>query len=440
MAWEAVPAAEPVADQRWVRLGEAPYADLAALSAAVDAGSAVPEFVVIGEQELVVGTTGDVLDQTHATAARGLEAVREWLAAPQFAESRLVLVVPDGALHTAPLVGLIRTAQTEQPDRLVLAHVDEGGPELLPAVLASGEPEVAVRGGGLFVPRLARAAGVVAGVVEGLDPEGTVLVTGALGTLGRLVARRLVTHHGARHLLLVSRRGDETPGAAEFVAELAELGARAWVAACDVSDFDALAGLLDEVAVERPLTAVVHTAGVLDDATVASLSAGQLERVMRPKVDAAWNLHRLTESLGLASFVMFSSLAGLMGSAGQANYAAANTFLDAVAQHRRAQNLPATSLAWSLWDSADGMAGTLADADVARWKRSGIVPLTPELGLELFDAALASAEPLLVPAELDLGALRARAEENALPELFTRLVRVRRPAPPAAPTRRGSSG
>ncbi|MFB7079701.1 SDR family NAD(P)-dependent oxidoreductase [Streptomyces sp. NPDC056308] len=426
VAWEAVPVAEPVADQRWVRLGEAPYADLAALGAAVDAGSAVPEFVVIGEQELVVGTTGDVLDQTHATAARGLEAVREWLAAPQFAESRLVLAVPDGALHTAPLVGLIRTAQTEQPDRLVLAHVDEGGPELLPAVLASGEPEVAVRGGELFVPRLTRAEGAVAGAVEGLDPEGTVLVTGALGTLGRLVARRLVTHHGARHLLLVSRRGGETPGAAEFVAELAELGARARTAACDVSDLDALAGLLDEVAVERPLTAVVHTAGVLDDATVASLSAGQLERVMRPKVDAAWNLHRLTESLGLASFVMFSSIAGVMGNAGQANYAAANTFLDALAQHRRARNLPATSLAWSLWDSADGMAGTLAEADVARWKRSGIVPLTPELGLDLFDAALASAEPLLVPAELDLGALRARAEENALPELFTGLVRVRR--------------
>ncbi|MFF8034762.1 SDR family NAD(P)-dependent oxidoreductase [Streptomyces sp. NPDC016626] len=426
VAWEAVPAAEPVAGRRWVRLGEAPYADLAALRAAVDAGSAVPEFVVTGEQELAVGTTGDVLGQTHATAARGLEAVREWLAAPQFAESRLVLVVPDGALHTAPLVGLIRTAQTEQPGRLVLAHVDEGGPELLPAVLASGEPEVAVRGGRLFVPRLARAAGVVAGAVEGLDPEGTVLVTGALGTLGRLVARRLVTHHGARHLLLVSRRGGETPGAAEFVAELAESGARARVAACDVSDFDALAGLLDEAAVERPLTAVVHTAGVLDDATVASLSAGRLERVMRPKVDAAWNLHRLTESLGLASFVMFSSIAGVMGNAGQANYAAANTFLDALVQHRRARNLPATSLAWSLWDSADGMAGTLAGADVARWKRSGILPLTPELGLDLFDAALASAEPLLVPAELDLAALRARAEENALPELFTGLVRVRR--------------
>ena len=426
VAWEAVPAAEPVADQRWIRLGETPYADLAALSAAVDAGAPAPEFVVLDEQELAGTTTGDALDRTHATAARGLEAVREWLAAPQFAESRFVLVVPDGALHTAPLVGLTRTAQSEQPGRLVLAHVDEGGTELLSAVLAAGEPEVAVRGGELFVPRLARAAADAADATEGLDPEGTVLVTGALGTLGRLVARRLATQHGARHLLLVSRRGGETPGAAEFVAELAELGAQARVTACDVADYDALSGLLDEVAAERSLTAVVHTAGVLDDATVASLSAGQLERVMRPKVDAAWNLHRLTSSLDLAAFVMFSSIAGIMGNAGQANYAAANTFLDALAQHRRARNLPATSLAWSLWDSADGMAGTLADADVARWKRSGIVPLSPELGLDLFDAALASAEPLLVPAELDPGALRSRAEEDALPGLFAGLVRVRR--------------
>ncbi|MET9496297.1 type I polyketide synthase [Streptomyces sp. NPDC006552] len=426
LAWESVPVPEPVAGRRWLRLGEESCADLAALGAAADAGTAVPEFVVIGAPEPAAGAPGELLDRTHATAARGLETVRQWLAEPHFAESRLVLVVPDGALHTAPLVGLVRTAQTEQPGRLVLVHVDEGGAELLPAALASGEPEVAVRDGQLSVPRLARAAGAPADGAAALDPRGTVLVTGALGTLGRLVTRRLVTRHGARHLLLVSRRGGGSPGAAAFVAELAELGADARVAACDVSDADALAALLDEAAAERPLTAVVHTAGVLDDATLTSLSAGHLERVMRPKVDAAWNLHRLTEPLGLTSFVLFSSIAGLMGNAGQANYAAANTFLDALAHHRRAQGLPATSLAWSLWDSADGMAASLADADVARWKRSGVVPLTPELGLDLFDAALASAEPLLVPAELDLGALRARAEEDTLPGLFTGLVRGRR--------------
>ncbi|MFE0026413.1 SDR family NAD(P)-dependent oxidoreductase [Amycolatopsis sp. NPDC059021] len=438
VTWEAVPAVEPAAGQRWIRVGEAPHADLGALRTAVDAGLPAPEFVVLSGQELLADTPADVLPRTHLTAARGLEAVQEWLTAPQFAGSRLVVVLPDGALHTAALVGLIRTAQSEHPGRLVLAHLDEGGAESLPAVLASGEPEVAVRDGELSVPRLARAAGVVAGA-DGLDPEGTVLVTGGLGTLGRLVARRLVSHHGARHLLLVSRRGGEAPGAAEFVAELAELGARASVAACDVSDFAALAGLLAEVPAEHPLTAVVHTAGVLDDVTVGSLTAGHLERVMRPKVDAAWNLHRLTRDRELSAFVVFSSIAGLVGNAGQANYAAANTFLDALAQHRRAQDLPATSLAWSLWDSAGGMAGSLGDADVARWRRSGIVPLSPELGMTLFDAALGSPEPLLVPAELDLGALRALAEKTGLPGLYSGLVRVRRRQAAGAAPGAGSS-
>jgi acyl transferase domain-containing protein len=438
VAWEALPAVEPVAEQQWVRVGEAPHADLGALLAAVDAGLPAPEFLVLSGQGLSADTSADVLLRTHLTAARGLEAVQEWLAAPQFAESRLVVVVPDGELHTAALVGLIRTAQSEHPGRLVLAHLDEDGAESLPAVLASGEPEVAVRGGELSVPRLARAAGAVAGA-EALDPAGTVLVTGGLGTLGRLVARRLVSHHGARHLLLVSRRGGETPGAAEFVAELAESGARASVAACDVSDFDALAALLADVAAERPLTAVVHTAGVLDDATIGSLTAGQLERVMRPKADAAWNLHRLTRDLRLSAFVVFSSIAGLVGNAGQANYAAANTFLDALAQYRRARSLPAISLAWGLWDSAEGMAGSLGDADVARWKRSGILPLGPESGMALFDAALGSPEPLLVPAELDLAALRALAEGTGLPGLYTGLVRVRRRQAVGAAPATGSS-
>ncbi|WP_320066036.1 type I polyketide synthase [Micromonospora sp. RTGN7] len=428
LAWTPVPTVEPVAEQRWIRVGAAPYADLGALRAAVDAGLPAPEFIVIGDRE----DEADVLPRTHAVAVRGLEMVQEWLTAPQFAESRLVVALPDGALHTAAFVGLIRTAQSEHPGRLVLAHLDEDGMRLLPAVLASGEPEAAVRSGELFVPRLARATGATAGPA-GLDPEGTVLVTGGLGTLGRLVARRLVSHHGARHLLLVGRRGGETPGAGQFVAELAELGARASVAACDVSDLDALAGLLDEATAERPLTAVVHTAGVLDDATIGSLTAGHLERVLRPKADAAWNLHRLTCDRRLSSFVVFSSIAGLVGNPGQANYASANTFLDALAQYRRARNLPATSLAWGLWDTDEGMAGGLGEADVARWKRSGIVPLGPERGMALFDAALASPEPLLVPAELDL------AGWTGIPALFSGLVRGRRRQAAGADPGTGSS-
>ncbi|MFE9629376.1 SDR family NAD(P)-dependent oxidoreductase, partial [Streptomyces sp. NPDC006527] len=438
MAWEPV-AAEPATEHRWVRLGEAPYEDLAALGAAVEAGDEAPEFVVfpaLGDGADVAPE--DMVERTHETARLSLELVQAWLADTRFTDSRLVVVVPDGALHTAPLTGLVRTTESEQPGRLILVHVDEGGLDSVPGVLGSGEPEVAVRGGVVFAPRLARA-GVVPVGGAGFDPEGVVLVTGASGSLGRLVSRRLVMEHGVRHLVLVSRRGSAAPGVGELVAELEGLGASASVVACDVADFDALAGVLDAVVGERPLSGVVHVAGVLDDATVQSLSVDRLAGVLRAKVDAAWNLHRLTWHHGVARFVLFSSVAGLVGNAGQANYAAANTFLDALAWHRQSLGLPATSLAWGLWDNAEGMAGSLADADVARWKRNGIAPLKAELGLELFDAALASSEPLLVPADLDLTALRELADEGALRHLFTGLVRTRRRQAAGAKRAGGSS-
>ncbi|MBI0301339.1 KR domain-containing protein, partial [Streptomyces sp. PRKS01-29] len=157
------------------------------------------------------------------------------------------------------------------------------------------------------------------------------------------------------------------------------------------------------------LRGVVHAAGVLDDATVEGLSEEQIERVLAPKVDAAWHLHELTQGMGLEAFVLFSSAAGVLGNAGQANYAAANTFLDALAQYRQAQGLPAVSLAWGLWAQDSGMTGHLDHEDHARLNRTGITPMTTEEGLALFDAAQGVGRAVVVPVRVDVRAFHGRS-------------------------------
>nr|WP_144384396.1 type I polyketide synthase [Streptomyces sp. SAJ15] len=261
------------------------------------------------------------------------------------------------------------------------------------------------------------------------ESDGTVLVTGAAGTLGRLVARHLVERHGVRRLLLVSRRGPAAEGMPELREELAALGASVRIAACDVADRDALSALLSGLPEGHGLTGVVHAAGVLDDATVASLTPERLDAVLRAKADAAWHLHQLTRRFDLTLFALFSSTAGVFGSAGQANYAAANTFLDALAQHRHAQGLPATSLAWGLWAERTGMTGHLNQADLSRMTRGGLLPFSSEEGLALLDAAGGLAEALVVPARLDTGALAAEAAQGSTPPPAVLRDLVRRPVP-----------
>nr|WP_198676960.1 type I polyketide synthase [Streptomyces atratus] len=407
----------------------------------------------------------DVVLDAHTMTGRALGVVQEWLADNRFATSRL-LVVTRGAVAlpgetvahpaAAAVAGLVRSAQAENPDRILL--VDTDGTLDIATLLASDEPEAAVRQGAAWAPRLTRvrtapdavertgdalddaAADQVTeagGRATGIDAQpsarfggadATVLLSGGTGTLGVLVARHLVTAHGVRRLVLTSRRGPDSPGAADLCAELTGLGAEVTVVACDLADRDAARALL----ALHPPTAVVHCAGVLDDATIGSLTPGRLTDVLRPKVDAAWNLHALTAHLDLTAFVLFSSVAGVLGNAGQANYAAGNAFLDALAALRSAQDLPAQSLAWGLWADEDGMASGLDDTDLRRMSRSGVEPLSAAQGLALLDAAVSlTAAPHLLPVRLDIKALRAA---EPLPPLFSGLVRRRPRASAAAAT------
>ncbi|MFL5911867.1 MAG: SDR family NAD(P)-dependent oxidoreductase, partial [Gaiellaceae bacterium] len=264
---------------------------------------------------------------------------------------------------------------------------------------------------------------VVLTIPRALDPDGTVLITGGTGDLGARVARHLAREHGVLHLLLTSRRGPDAPGAAQLLEELRELGADPAVVACDVTDRDELSAALGAIESEHPLTAAIHTAGVLDDGVIESLTPEQVERVLEPKVTAAVLLHELTLGHDLAELVLFSSDSGTVGVPGQGNYAAANVFLDALAELRRAQGLPAKSLAWGLWSDSTGMAGNLDEGDIARLSRLGVAAMSNEL--ELFDAARASAEAVVVPTQLDMPALRAAAQAGTLAPLMRDLVRAR---------------
>ncbi|WP_144205762.1 type I polyketide synthase [Mycobacterium tilburgii] len=257
---------------------------------------------------------------------------------------------------------------------------------------------------------------------------GTVLITGGTGMAGSALARHVVSRHGVRNLVLLSRRGLDAPGAAELLTELSVTGAQVQVVACDVADRDALAKVLADIPVQRPLSGVIHAAGMLDDAVVSSLTPERVDAVLRAKVDGAWHLHELTRDLDLSAFVLFSSMAGLVGASGQANYAAANSFLDALAAHRRAHGLPAMSLGWGLWDQASAMTGALGAADRARFGRDGIVAMSSDEALELLDTALIVDEPFLLPAHIDLAALRVKFDGGTLPPMFVDLIN--------APTRR----
>ncbi|MFD0352423.1 SDR family NAD(P)-dependent oxidoreductase [Streptomyces sp. NPDC127110] len=434
--WAALPQPAPAAPGQpagpppcWISSA----ADLAALDT-------VPDAVFVRCPR----TGDDLVPDAHTGAHRVLELLQAWLADPRCGSSQLVLVTrgalavrqgePVHDLGQAPLWGLVRSAQAENPGSFRL--VDVTGPDddpdattdddpdataALHALLALDEPQLALRDGTPYAPRLARVPAPAE--PREWNPDGTVLITGGTGGLGALLARHLVAEHGVRHLVLAGRRGPAAEGAGELAAALTGAGAHVRIEACDVGDRADLARLLDRITAERPLTAVVHAAGVLDDGVIGSLAPDRLDTVLRPKLDAAWHLHELTRDAGLAAFVLFSSAAGVFGAPGQAGYAAANAFLDALAQHRTAQGLSAVSLAWGLWAEGGGMGGRLADNDTRRITGSGVAALSAADGLELFDLAGGLDEPLLVPARLDLAPPAGAARNTTPPALLRGLVR-----------------
>ncbi|MFE9913496.1 type I polyketide synthase [Streptomyces clavifer] len=374
----------------------------------------------------------DRITATHTATRTMLKLVREWLADERLEETRLV-VVTSGAVATrdgedvtdlagAAVRGLLRSAQSEAPDRIILidtdtdptAHADITAPQALPALLAAGEPQAALREGRTLLPRLRRVPAT--GTHTGRAPvwkHGTVLITGGTGTLGAEFARHLVAEHGATRLLLLSRTGEQADGAAGLLDDLRGIGAHVTVATCDASDRDALARVLAGIPQEHPLSAVVHTAGVLDNGLIPALTDDGLTDVLRPKADAAWHLHELTRDLELEAFVTFSSTVGVLGGPGQANYAAANAFLDALAAHRHAQDLPATSIAWSLWQLG-GINAHLTESDLNRFARDGFRPIARVEGLALFDRATADSRAALVATPIGVSAVRAQTRIPAL--------------------------
>ncbi|GGX46849.1 type I polyketide synthase [Streptomyces chryseus] len=440
-----------------VRWADATDEELLAKAAEESQRDGVPLLVDLG------GSSGSHPDVVRDTLGRALTLVQRWVdgahhdhaspgPGPLTFVTRGAVDTGDGGVDPAAAAvwGLLGSAQAEHPDRITLVDTD-GAPASRHAlaVAATLGGRSAVRDGVLLRPALVQADLVRAGsttpaparptaegavTTEGTASEqgtasaqgttavqGTVLITGGTGSLGAMAAKHLAAAHGVRHLLLLSRRGPAAPGADELVQELAALGARADVVACDAADRDALRAVLDGIPADRPLTAVLHTAGVLDDGVVTAQSAERLDGVLRPKADAAWNLHELTRDLPLSAFVLYSSAASTLGSAGQSTYAAANAYLDALAVCRRAEGLPAVSLAWGPWDS--GMAGTLTDVDAARLRRTGIVPLHRAEGLAVLDAVLAGPEDaaVILPVRVDPAALHAHDAER-IPEVLRSLA------------------
>jgi len=412
------------------------YPGLAELTAAAESGDVVPEVVLLGLNSAEPADGDHVGPAARRLAIEALEFVQRWLAADQLIDSRLVVVTRNAVsvlpgedvadLAASAIWGLLRSAQSENPGRIVLVDLPaaEVAVGVLAGALGSAEPELALREQRAYGRRLVRpAAPAPTKETSAKRVPGTVLITGGTGTLAGLTARHLVTTNRARALLLVSRSGPSAAGAAATAADLAAAGADVQITAADVTDRAAVAGLLATIPEHHPLTGVVHTAGIIDDGVIGSLTPERVNAVMLPKADPAWLLHQLTADHDLDLFVLFSSAAATFGGPGQGNYTAGNAFLDVLAAHRRAHNLAGLSLAWGSWIAGAGIGRNLSKGHLARATGGGVTELGAEEGLALLEASLNRDDALLVPCRLDVAGLRTvAARGGALPPLLHALA------------------
>lgn len=358
---------------------------------------------------------GVIENSVHQAVADVLDVIQRWTADKAYSPGRLIIATEKASLDTDPdlvsaaVWGFVRSAQAEfSGGRIVLVDLDgstESEAALVPAI-ASREEACAVRRGQIMVPRL-RKVSLAPGdstSVSTLDVSGTVLITGGTGGLGALLSRHIVRVCGAKNMLLVSRSGMKAPEASQLHDDLSSADAVVHIEACDCSDREQLAILFANISKRGlpPISAIIHCAGVVDDAVLSSQNPGRVSRVLRPKVDAAWHLHELAPAT-VRSFILFSSFVGTLGNEGQAAYTAGNAFLDALARHRLSRGLPALSLAWGPWLNEVGMAAENR-LKVHNPRLDNAKPFTDQQGLELFDRAmqrLATPEPVVMPLLLD---------------------------------------
>lgn len=389
--------------------------------------------IVAGESTAVV-LPADTLDQL-------LPVLRNWLREPVCESVPLLVLthagvaandrdIPDS--EAAAVWGLVRSVQAERPGRVLLTDIDDTEeslaalPGLVPLAVA-GDTQTALRAGRILVPRLRRWDAQPEAEAAVWDSAGTVLITGGLGGLGAEIARHLVSAHGVRHLMLLGRRGTRTPGAEALIAELENQGAAVQVSATDIGDRAELAATLTTIPETRPLSGIVHAAGVVDDGLFDDLTPQRLAAVLAPKSIGARNLHELTrDSAAVSQFVLFSSISALLGGPGQSAYTAANAELDALAAQRRTEGLPAVSLSWGLWERDSGTTAHLTAADRARIARGGLRSLPTPLALALFDAAARADRAVLVAARFDTWALSRRADLDSIAPVLRSLVRSSR--------------